>query len=88
MKPSCGGGGGMSMLNRVSIRFQVRGKSFGVGGEGKTCDKGATFWKNFEIWAFWMHFPHSEAKMRVFEQNTYIMKFGLFYSLTAHAYSI
>ena len=35
-----------------------------------------------------MHFQHSEAKMRVFEQNIYIIKLPLFYSLTAHEYFI
>ena len=35
-----------------------------------------------------MHFQHSAAKMRVFEQNTDIIKFWLFYSVTAHEYSI
>ena len=33
-----------------------------------------------------MHFKHSEAKVRVFEQNTDIMKFKLFHSGTAHEY--
>ena len=35
-----------------------------------------------------MHFQHSRAKIRVFEQNTDIIKFWLFYSVTAHEYSI
>ena len=35
-----------------------------------------------------MHFQHSGAKIRVFEQNTDIIKFWLFYSVTAHEYFI
>ena len=35
-----------------------------------------------------VHFQHSVAKIRVFEQNTDIIKFWLFYSVTAHEYSI
>ena len=35
-----------------------------------------------------MHFQHSAAKIRVFEQNTDIIKVWLFYSVTAHKYSI
>ena len=31
-----------------------------------------------------MHFEHSEAKIRVFEQSTDIIKFWLFCSVTAH----
>ena len=33
-----------------------------------------------------MHFQHSGAKIRVFEQNTYIIKFWFFHSVTAHEY--
>ena len=35
-----------------------------------------------------MHFQHSGAKIRVFEQNTDIIKFWLYYSVTAHDHSI
>ena len=35
-----------------------------------------------------MHFQHSGARIRVFEQNTDIIKFWLFYSVTAHEYFI
>ena len=35
-----------------------------------------------------VHFQHFVAKIRVFEQNTDIIKFWLFYSVTAHEYSI
>ena len=35
-----------------------------------------------------VHFQHSVAKIRVFEQNRDIIKFWLFYSVTAHEYSI
>ena len=34
-----------------------------------------------------MHFLHSEARIRVFEQNTNIIKFWLFYSGIVHEYS-
>ena len=33
-----------------------------------------------------MHFKHSIAKVRVFEQNTDIIKLTLFHSETAHEY--
>ena len=33
-----------------------------------------------------MHFKHSIAKVRVFEQNTDIIKLKLFHSETAHEY--
>ena len=33
-----------------------------------------------------MHFKHSVAKVRVFEQNTDIIKLKLFHSETAHEY--
>ena len=39
-------------------------------------------------WPLRMHFQHSGAKIRVFEQNTDIIKFWFFYSLTAYEYSI
>ena len=35
-----------------------------------------------------MHFQHSGAKIRVFGQNTDIIKFQLLYSVTAHKYYI
>ena len=35
-----------------------------------------------------VHFQHSVAKIRVSEQNRDIIKFWLFYSVTAHEYSI
>ena len=35
-----------------------------------------------------IHFQHFGAKIRVFEQNTDIIKFWLFYSVTAHEHSI
>ena len=35
-----------------------------------------------------MHFQHSGAKIRVLEQDRDIIKFWLFYSVTAHEYSI
>ena len=35
-----------------------------------------------------VHFQHSVAKIRVFEHNTDIIEFWLFYSVTAHEYSI
>ena len=35
-----------------------------------------------------MHFQHSGGKIRVFGQNTDIIKFWLFYSVTAHEYYI
>ena len=35
-----------------------------------------------------MHFQHSGTKIRGFEQNTDIIKFWLFYSVTAHEYCI
>ena len=37
---------------------------------------------------FTMHFQHSGAKIREFEQNTDIIEFWLFYSVTAQEYSI
>ena len=37
---------------------------------------------------FTMHFQHSGAKIREFEQNTDIIKFWLFYSVTAQEHSI
>ena len=33
-----------------------------------------------------MHFQHSGAKIRVFEQSIDIIKFWLFYPVTAHEY--
>ena len=35
-----------------------------------------------------MHFQHSGAEIRLFEQNTAIIKFRLLYSVTEHEYSI
>ena len=35
-----------------------------------------------------MYFQHSGTKISVFEQNTNIIRFWLFYSVTAHEYSI
>ena len=35
-----------------------------------------------------MHFQHSGAEIRLFEQNTDIIKFWLFYSVTEHEYFI
>ena len=35
-----------------------------------------------------MHFQHSGAKIRVFEENTGIIKFWLFYSAAGHEYSV
>ena len=35
-----------------------------------------------------MHFQHSGAKIRVFEQSIDIIKFWLFYSVIAHEYFI
>ena len=46
------------------------------------------FWKNLKSGPLRVHFQHSRAKIRVFEQNTDIIKFWLFYSVTAHEYSI
>ena len=37
---------------------------------------------------FITHFQHSGAKIREFEQNTDIIKFWLFYSVSAQEYSI
>ena len=37
---------------------------------------------------FTMHFQHSGAKIREFEQNTDIIKFWLFYSVTAQEWVI
>ena len=44
--------------------------------------------KIFKFGPLRMLFQHSTAKIRVFEQNTDIIKFWLFYSVTAHEYSI
>ena len=35
-----------------------------------------------------MHFHHPRTKIRVSEQNTDIIKFWLFYSVTAHEYVV
>ena len=35
-----------------------------------------------------MYFQHSGAKIRVFEENTDIIKFWLFYSAAGHEYSV
>ena len=35
-----------------------------------------------------MHLQHSGAEIRLFEQNTDIIKLWLFYSVTEHEYSI
>ena len=44
--------------------------------------------KNLKSGLLRMHFQHSGAKVRVFEQNTVIIKFWLFCAVTAHEYSI
>ena len=66
--------------------FLVR---FGVGGEGKNLQqrRDLSARKILTSGPLRMHYPHSGAKIRVFEQNTDIIKFWLFYSLTAHEYS-
>ena len=63
--------------------------------EEKTCGKGATcdcrrrkFGKILKSGLLKMHFQHSGAEIRLFEQNTDIIKFWLFYSVTEHEYSI
>jgi len=47
-----------------------------------------SFWKILKSGPLRVHFQHSRAKIRVFEQNTDIIKFWLFCSVTAHEYSI
>ena len=72
---------------RSSIRFYLGGKSFGVGRERKnlrqrpTCERQkCTFLeKILKSGPLRMHFQHSGAKIRMFEQNTDI-KLWLFYS--------
>ena len=72
---------------RFSIRFYLGGKSFGIGEEGKklwqrpTCERQSCKFleKILKSGPLRMHFQHSGAKMRVFEQNRDI-KFWLFYS--------
>ena len=60
--------------------------SFGGGGGGSGS---MPLRKKFEICASeTLHFEHSGAKIRVFGQNTDIIKFQLFYSVTAHKYYI
>ena len=54
----------------------------------KTCGKGASFWKNVEIWASKKAFSAFWSKNESAEQNEVIIKFWLFYSVTAHEYSI
>ena len=48
----------------------------------------ASFWKIFKFGPLRMLFQHSTAKIRVFEQNTDIINFWLFYSVTAYEYLI
>ena len=61
-----------------------------MGGGGKNSDLGGmSFWKkNVKSGLLRMHFQHSRAKVRVFEQNTDIIKFWLFHAVIAHEYSI
>jgi len=55
----------------------------------KTCRRGASFWKSLKSGPLSrMHFGHSGTKIRVFELNTDIIKFWLFYSVTAQEYSV
>ena len=56
------------------------GASF-LGGPGACCPR-----KILKSGPRRMHFQRSGAKLRVFEQNTDIIKFWLFYSVTAHEY--
>ena len=42
----------------------------------------------FSSLAVRIHFQHSGAKIRVFEENTGIIKFWLFYSAAGHEYSV
>ena len=53
-------------------------------GKGETCQcpKLLVTGKILKSGPLRMHFQHSGAKIRVFEQNTDIIKFWLFYSVT------
>ena len=42
----------------------------------------ASYWKILKSGPLRKHFQHSGAKIRVFEENTDIIKFWLFYSVT------
>ena len=60
-----------SFLSRVSIRFCLGGKSVGVGGEWKKLTaKAQVCGKRLQSGPLRMHFQHSRAKIKVFEQNT------------------
>ena len=53
-------------------------------GKGATCQcsKSLVAGKHLKSGPLRMHFQHSGAKIRVFEQNANIIKFWLFYSVT------
>ena len=64
---------------RFSIRLYLGGKRFGIGGEGKKlqqtstceCQRCKFLEKISKSGPLRMHFQHSGAKIRVFEQNTF-----------------
>ena len=75
-------------LAGFSITFLVGGKSFGKGGEGKNVKRrhnlAPVSGKILKSGPLRMHFQHSRAKIRVFEQNTDIIKFWLFFIRWQH----
>ena len=62
-------------LSGFSIRFQVGGKTFGVGGGRKSLHLFCRV--VLKSGPLRIHFQHSAAKLRGFEQNTDMIKFWL-----------